>query len=86
MAKKERRMIGRIRYDENWMNEGEHYVFEFRWEDEGENDWSMECAFPLLSYKDGELVCGKGDLIHYTALTKVREWMKQGIIKEIYWK
>lgn len=86
MAKKERRMIGRIRYDENWMNEGEHYVFEFKFEDEDDNSWSMESAFPLVSFKDGEMICGSGDFIHYTALTKVREWMKQGIIKEIYWK
>ena len=86
MAKKEREIIGRIRYDENWHGEGEYYVFEWKYEDEDENQWSMESAFPLVSYEDGKIVCGKGDLIHYTALTKVREWQKQGIIKRLYWK
>lgn len=86
MAKKEREMVGRIRYDENWHGEGEHYVFEFKFEDEDDNCWSMESAFPLVSFKDGEMICGSGDFIHYTALTKIREWQKQGIIKRIYWK
>ena len=86
MAKKEREIIGRIRYDENWHGEGEHYIFEWKYEDEDDNQWSMESAFPLVSYEDGKLVRGKGDLIHYTALTKVREWQKQGIIKRLYWK
>ena len=90
MAKKSNKIIGRIRYEEHYVvgnrDEGEHYIFEWKYEDEDENQWNMESAFPLVSFKEGETVCGSGDLIHYTALTKVREWMKQGIISYILWK
>ena len=86
MAKKEREIIGRIRYDENWYGEGEHYIFEWKYEDEDENQWNMESAVPLVSFENEEIVRGKGDFIHYTALTKIREWQRQGIIKRFYWK
>lgn len=66
----------RIYYDENWNGEGEHFVFETRREGE---DWGLDSAFPLVSYENGELVCGKGDLINYTALTKIREYKKLGV-------
>lgn len=90
MAKKSNKIIGRIRYEEHYVignrDEGEHYIFEWKYEDEDENQWNMESAFPLVSFKEGEIVCGSGDFIHYTALTKVREWMKQGVISYILWK
>lgn len=69
---KNRRMLGRIRYDEDWRDLGEHYVFEYKFEDE--DDWSFECAAPIVN-----------DMVHYTALTKIREWGKIGI-KDIIWK
>lgn len=80
---KEKKMIGRISYVENWNNQGEYYVFE--WKFENEDSWSFECAAPLCELKDGELKCGSGEMIHYTALTKIREWMKIGI-RDIIWK
>ena len=90
MAKKERKIIGRIRYEEHsifgGVDEGEHYIFEWKYEDEDDNQWNMESAFPLVSFKEGEIVFGSGDFIHYTALTKVREWLKQGVISYILWK
>ena len=76
---KERKQIGRIRYVENWHDEGEHFVFEWKWDNEPETEWSLESAFPLVDVRDGEYVYGEGDLIHYTALTKIRDWKKQGI-------
>ena len=82
---KERKMVGRIRYVEDWHGEGEAFVFEWKWSDEDENQWSLDSAFFLISVKDGELVYGEGDLIHYEALTKIREWRKQGI-DIISWK
>lgn len=74
MAKK---MVGRISYVEDWHGEGEHYVFE--WAFDGEDDWNFECAAPLHSF--GEFK----DMIHYTALTKIREWNKIGI-RDIIWR
>lgn len=67
----------RIRYVENWGGQGEYFVFENKWTDETE--WGLDSAFPCVSYENGELVCGKGDMLNYQALTKVRELMKLGI-------
>ena len=66
----------RIRYFENWNNEGEHFVFEGKWSNEDE--WGLDTAFQLFDYdKDG--VHETGSLISYRALTKIRELMKMGI-------
>lgn len=66
----------RIRYDENWCDQGEHFVFEGKWSDE--KDWGLDSAFPLFDYdKDG--YHETGSLISYRALTKIRELMKMGI-------
>lgn len=73
---KNRKMIGRIRYEKNWHNEGEHYVFEYKYEEE--DDWSFECAAPIVSVGEYK------DMIHYTALTKIREWNNIGI-RDIVW-
>lgn len=83
---KKRKQIGRIRYDENFHGGGEHFVFEWKWNDEPNTAWSMECAFALLELSDGKLNVGKGngELINYQALTKVREWLKMGM--DIYFK
>ena len=74
MAKKY--LEGRIRYDENYMDDGEHYVFEIKWS--SENNWGMEKAFRLV---EDNRVTGddKYVLIHYQALTQIREWMELGI-------
>lgn len=82
---KQRKMIGRISYVENWHGEGEHYVFEWKFDDEDNNQWSFECAAPLCEFKDGKVVTGSGEMVHYTALTKIREWSKIGI-RNIIWK
>ena len=65
------KLEGRIRYVKDWHGEGEHFIFENKWTNEGENEWGLESAFPL--YGD------EHELIHYTALTKIREWKKLGI-------
>ena len=70
------RFEGRIRYVENWNGKGEHFVFENHWTDE---EWGLECAFPLVRIEDGDMVIGEGELIHYTALTKIREWKKLNV-------
>lgn len=56
---------GRIRYDENWLGQGEHYVYEIRQKGE---EWSLECAFPVIN-----------NAVHYEAITRIREWMKLGV-------
>ena len=61
----ERHLEARIRYEENWRGQGEHYLLENRWSDE---EWGLEIACPLVE-----------DRIHYTALTKIREWQRLGI-------
>ena len=67
----------RMRYDENWHGQGEHYVFENKWSDEDE--WGLDTAFPLVD-----------DRIHYTALTKIRDLPKlaaaAGVKYELTWK
>ena len=78
MAKKDK-MIGRVRYVEDWYGQGEHFLFECKWEDEPETGWSLDSAFPLFDVIDGEIKTGTGDYIHYTALTKIREWRKTSI-------
>lgn len=64
MAK--RKLQGRIRYVEDWHGRGEHYLFEVKWSDEKE--WGLDTAYGLIE-----------DAIHYTALTKIREWQNLGI-------
>ena len=60
-----KRFEERIRYDENWCDKGEHFVFEGKYTDEDE--WSLDMAFPVID-----------DNVHYTALTKIRELMWLG--------
>ena len=67
----------RIRYVEDYFGEGEHFVFECKWSNE--KSWGLDSAFPLVSYEDGKLVLGKGDLLNYQALTKIRELQKMGV-------
>lgn len=68
----EKHFEARIRYDENWCERGEHFIIENRWSDS--ETWGLDTAFPLIDYKDE-----KGVLLHYTALTKIRELMELGI-------
>lgn len=76
---KQKKIIGRIRYEKNWNNDGEYYVFEWKYEDEDENQWTTERAAKLYNFGEYK------DMIHYTALTQIREWNKIGI-RDIYWK
>lgn len=55
-----------MRYVEIGHNDGEYYVFEIKWSDEEE--WGLEMCVPV-----------DHDMIHYTALTCVREWIKNGV-------
>ena len=71
MAKKNQ-LECRIRYVENWNGQGEYFVFENKWTDEDE--WGLDTAFKLLDYGEG-----KGNVISYQALTKIRELQKLGI-------
>lgn len=71
------RLEARIRYEEDWNGRGEYFVFENKWTNE--EYWGLDCAFACISFKDGEMVIGKGDLLNYQALTKVRELMRLGI-------
>ena len=72
MTKAKPRYEERIRYVENWNGQGEHFVFEGKWSDKTE--WNLDIAFPLIDC-EGQ----KGILIHYTAITKIRELMKWNI-------
>lgn len=60
------RLEGRIRYAEDWNGRGEHFVFETKWSNEKE--WGLDTAYRLID-----------DNLHYTALTKIREWQRLGI-------
>lgn len=59
---------GRIRYDENWNGHGEYFCFEIK----SENEWGLDTAFRLID-----------DRLSYQALTKVREWMRNGV--DFHW-
>ena len=65
MAKKVK-LQGRIRYEENFMNNGEYYVFEIKHSDEKE--WGLDTAYKLID-----------DRLSYEALTKIREWQRLDI-------
>ena len=62
----------RIRYEENGRDGMEYYIFESKWSNEDE--WGTEIEVPLLDYKDEKAV-----LVHFQALTRIREWQKLGI-------
>lgn len=62
----------RIRYEEDWNGQGEYFIFENKWTNE--DHWGLDTAFKL---RDSETE--KGALIHYTALTKIRELQNLGI-------
>ena len=62
----------RIRYDEDWNGNGEHFVFEGKWSDE--DDWGLDLAFTLFDYKEE-----KGALMSWKALSKIRDLMNLGI-------
>ena len=63
---KKPKLLGRIRYVEDWMDRGEYFVFETRWEDE--EDWGLDTAYPL-----------KDDKLSWRALYKACEWKELGI-------
>ena len=62
----ERKYLERCRYEADWNGKGEHFIFEGRWTDD--DDWGLDMAVPV-----------KNDMIHYTALTKIRELMRQDV-------
>ena len=64
---KKRKIYGRIRYEEDFMNRGEHYVFEIK-SNHPDSEWGLETAYPLID-----------DRISYQALTHIREWIGRGI-------
>ena len=82
---KERKMIGRISYVKNWYDSGEHYLFERKYEDEDEKQWSYDAIIPLCELKDGKIKSGSGELIHRAALETIRKWSNIGI-KDIIWR
>lgn len=63
---KEEHLVCRIRYEENYRDDGEHYIFENKWTDE--ETWGLDTAFKLID-----------DRISYQALTKIREMQRNGI-------
>lgn len=65
MAKKEK-LQGRIRYEENFMGDGEAFIFEIKWTNEKE--WGLETAYRCID-----------DRISWEALAHVRKWMNLGI-------
>ena len=66
------KLQGRIRYEENWNGRGEYFVYETKWSNEKE--WGLDTAFNLLDYGEE-----KGAVVRYEAVTKIREWMRQGV-------
>ena len=71
MGKKDK-LVGRIRYEEDWNGRGEHFIFENKWSNEDE--WGLECAFKLLDYGDE-----KGAVVSYKAITLIRQWKELGV-------
>lgn len=72
MAKKY--LEGRIRYDANYKDKGEYFVFELKWSNESE--WGLEKAFPLVKKDEDD---DEYNFIHFTALTAIRQWQNLGI-------
>lgn len=81
MAKKAKLQV-RIRYEEKFTLGGETYeAFIFESKTPDEKEYGLDTAFRL---RDTETE--KGALIHYTALTKIRDLMKWGDDVEIFFK
>lgn len=64
-----RKLVGRIRYDDNFMGD-EYYLFEIK--EIKEEHWKMETAYRLID-----------DRISYLALAHIRKWQDLGIEFEI---
>jgi hypothetical protein len=62
--KGEKTMQGRIRYDENFMGQGEYYVFEIF----SDGEWSVDTAFKV-----------ENDKVSWTALMKISHWQNLGV-------
>ena len=77
MSKSKPKLVGRIRYVEDYDGKGhEYYVFENKWTDE--EHWGLECAFRLLDYDDG-VRHEDAVLLSYQALTCIRNWLRLGM-------
>ena len=61
-------LMGRVRWVENYADRlGEHFLYEIKWNDQDE--WCLDAAVPIIN-----------DLVHYTAVTILREWAKRGVV------
>ena len=65
---KKPKLVCRIRYEENWNGRGEHFIFENKWTNEGDDEWGLDTAYKLID-----------DRISYQALTKIRQLIDLGI-------
>lgn len=66
---KRNKVVGRIRYVEDYRDIGEAYCFEIK----SEGEWGLDTAFRMID-----------DMISYQALTKIREWQRNGV--EFHWE
>lgn len=73
-----RHYVERIRYDKDWKGHGEYFVFEGKMSDESDDQWGLDAAYKLFDLEvDGNTE--KGVLIHYEALTKIRQLLDRRI-------
>lgn len=59
--KKEPKLEGRVRYEENWRGEGEYFIFEIKWTNE--NEWGLESAYPCVD-----------DKVHWSVIHHFKKW------------
>lgn len=64
--KKEPKLEGRVRYEENWRGEREYFIFEIKWTNEKE--WGLETAYPCVD-----------DKVHWSVIAHFRKWQDLGI-------
>ena len=66
MAKKKDRLEGRVRYEENYMGQGEYFIFEIKWT--YETSWGMETAYRC-----------ENDKVNWQVIAHFRKWQELGI-------
>ena len=69
MAKVDK-LRGRIRYEENFMNEGEYFIFEIKWD--SEKEWGLETAYKCVDNK-----------VNWEVIAHFKKWKQLGVIFEL---
>lgn len=66
MSKKRNQLEYRIRHTDNFMNDGEYFLFECK--RSNEKDWGLDTAFKVMKTTDEDVVVNLGALVKISRL------------------